>query len=215
MKLTSALALLPALVLANPLAVRQEERAKFTGGFSTDGNGCPANSDGVSVTISGSGQFFNETATVSLRDYRVNQSDQNRQCRVLLSVRFPLGCQSVVFANTLTGPVQLDAGATAAYQRVYVLPTAQLTGNRPADLRFTSANGPDFIQEDRVSARVTINNAGQAVLPFSLEGSLSLQRGPNNNANGQLANDVWSVSITEQGRCCELLLCLPAPRLLT
>lgn len=205
MKFTTALVLLPTLALANPLVVRQEDRAKFTGQFRTDGTGCPAGS--VSVTLSGSGQFVNETATVSLRSYRVQvgpnipPSEQSKQCRVLLDVRFPLGCQAVTFANTLTGPLQLDAGATGRYQRTYVLPTAQLTGNRPADLQFTSTSGPDFIQEDRVGARVTIQDANQRVLPFSLEGSLSLQRGPNNNANGLLANDVWSVSITEQGRC--------------
>jgi len=40
-----------------------------------------------------------------------------------------------------------------------MLPTAQLTGHRPADLQFMSASGPDFIQEERDGARVTIQNA--------------------------------------------------------
>jgi len=86
---------------------------------------------------------------VTLRSYRVQvgptipPTEQNKQCRVFLDVRFPLGCQAVTFGNTLTGAVQLDPGATGTYQRAYVLPTAQLTGNRPADLQFTSANFPD------------------------------------------------------------------------
>ncbi len=206
MKLATATILLPALALA-------QDRAKFTGQFRASGTGCPPGS--VSVVLGGSGEVANEVAEVSLRDYRVQigpnipPTEQNKQCQVFLDIRFPLGCSNITFSNSLTGPVQLDPGATGTYQRAYVLPTAQFSpvnGNRPANLQFTSASFPDFIQNDRFSARVTIQSGAPSTLPYSLEGGLSLQRGPINNSNGTLANDVWAVSIATQAACCKSTL---------
>ena len=207
MKFAAAtLLLLPALALA-------QDRAKFTGGFRTSGNGCPR--DSVSVVLGGEGEAANEVAEVSLRNYRVQLGGvQNLQCQVFLDIRFPTGCRRVSFSNTLTGPFQLDSGATGTYQRAFILPSAQniipTNGNRPADLRFVSSPGvPDYIQNDQFSASLTIGTGAPNVVPYSLEGSLSLQRGPNNTANGSLANNVWAVSIASQTTCCKSLTQFP------
>src|SRR4051812_1808982 len=99
MKLTTALALLPAAALANPLATRQAERAKFTGEFRTQGTGCPAGT--VTVTFDSQGPFANEVATVSLAAYNVQvgpgipDSQREKDCSIFFTVHYPLGCTRV------------------------------------------------------------------------------------------------------------------------
>ncbi|KAK3369892.1 hypothetical protein B0H63DRAFT_551803 [Podospora didyma] len=209
MKFTTALALLPAAALANPLATRQVERAKFTGNFRSQGTGCPPGS--VTVTFSGEGTFANEFATAFLSANTVQvgpgipDSQREKDCSIFLEVRLPLNrCTRINYGSTLNGPFRLDPGVTGNLHRAYVLERAtQVTGNNPPDLTFSSATpGPDFIQEDHPAGSYNIRNANEQNSSFSLQERMFLQK-PNNSVSGSLTNDVWAVSITDQVQCGE------------
>ena len=206
MKFTAAI-ILPAVAMANPLlSVRQEERAKFTGQFRTEGAGCPNGS--VNVTFSGSGEFVNEFAEVNLPTYNVQvgpnipDSQREKECSIFLTVHYPIGCTQVSYDSTLTGPVRLDPGVTGVFSRAYTQDHLTLTSGQPAELRFDSSSGPDFIQEDHPAGRVNINTPNQQNADFTLRSRLSLQR-PNNALSGTLTNDVYALSLTDQARCCK------------
>ncbi|KAK0637351.1 hypothetical protein B0T17DRAFT_613951 [Bombardia bombarda] len=197
MKSTIISLILPALALANPLiATRQAERAKFTGAVTTSGAGCPAGS--ATATFS-SGDFLNETATITLSVYRVAvgpnvPSDQReKDCKVELPIHFPLGCTRVNFNSTLTGAYQLNGDrVTGSYTRAYVLSPGQLQGGNPPALTFPQPfPAPAYIQQDGFVGTENIRNVNEQTVSFSLQGRLSLQNPA--SQSGELSNDVWSV----------------------
>jgi len=191
MKFSIAL-LLPALALA-------QERAKFVpGGHTLSGPGCDPNT--YDVVYSGSGQFVNEFATVTFRDYNATFPDPEREkfCNVFFTIDFPVGCTTVNYDNTVTGAFRLDPGVTGTVIRDYVLERSTAFPD-PANLLLTSATpGPDYIlDDDDFTSTTRIDTANQRLTRFGLQSRVFVQRN-NNNANGWVSQDVWAASITDQ-----------------
>ncbi|KAK3317901.1 hypothetical protein B0H66DRAFT_219797 [Apodospora peruviana] len=194
---TAAAILLPAsAALANPLvAVRQPPpRAKFTGGFSTSGNGCA----GASVAFDAT----NEIATVSLPNYFVNLPNRPAtSCAVTLLVRFPAGqCTSGTAVGHVSGHVNLPVGVTGTFtSRDYaVSPDGNVSQISPNG-QWTGPTDTDYTLDDQVSYTYNRPDANNNVVSFTLQGQLQLQ--PTNGPTGSLSNNQFVFDIQTQIPC--------------
>ncbi|KAK4149806.1 hypothetical protein C8A00DRAFT_18554 [Chaetomidium leptoderma] len=196
--LTVTALLLPATVLANPIAVvrRAAPKAQFIG-FSAQ-QGCGNN---VSVAF----DEANQVANVSLPEYSVRLPGPNRErgCSVTLTVRFPANvCTTGTAFGTASGQITLPDGVQAKFHaRDYaVSPTPGQVSHNSPNGEWSGPINKRYTIDDTVSYtfRPDPNNRD---VNFTLPGRLQLQ--PSNGPSGFLSNDRFVFDIRTQIPCCE------------
>ncbi|KAH6723323.1 hypothetical protein BKA61DRAFT_464280 [Leptodontidium sp. MPI-SDFR-AT-0119] len=203
MQLITAVLLLPALALANPVAKRQSkappaDEIKIISAQSS-GNGCPQGS--VTSTISPDRTLvtFGFDAFQTYIGPSAKQADKTKQCQIHLSLQYPGGFQYSVVDATYHGWARLDAGVTGTFVSSYFFSQAasQTCTTRSTISGAQWLNGDVYTKQDLIESTAVIWSPCGANGILNVNNRIALSS-TNAKQTGELSNDDATVAFTHQ-----------------
>lgn len=200
MRSIAALFLLPAVALAAP-APASAEQIQITS-VTTSGSGCPSGS--VSTTISEDRTVL----TLGFDKYQANLGvgaalhDRERDCLVLLNLKYPTGCTTSAVEATYHGFAQIDKGVTGTASSSYILSSGIAT-NSNSQNRFETAafaQGQVWTEQDVVGTTVVARSKWEQSINMLVRTRLSLYSF-NATASATVTRDDATIAFTKQAKC--------------
>ncbi|KAL5329815.1 hypothetical protein ACEPPN_003334 [Leptodophora sp. 'Broadleaf-Isolate-01'] len=227
MQLITAVLLLPALALANPVAKRQSkappaDEIKIISAQSS-GNGCPQGSVTSTISpdrtvrtaqsphlLSDKGEKKSHSHNTQLVTFgfdafqtyigpSAKQADKTKQCQIHLSLQYPGGFQYSVVDATYHGWARLDAGVTGTFVSSYFFSQAasQTCTTRSTISGAQWLNGDVYTKQDLIESTAVIWSPCGANGILNVNNRIALSS-TNAKQTGELSNDDATVAFTHQ-----------------
>lgn len=200
----SILFVLPGLVLgapAGPASSGGVAPIKITP-LTVSGSGCSGKSFSTSISDDGTVLTLGFDQYQTLVGPGVSGSDREKNCDILLSLRYPLGCTSGVINTTYHGFAQLSQGVSGNFPATYAVSPGSASGN-PSPTTFSAsgfAAGGVYTKKDLVAAKENIKVANQQDVRLAV-GTRIMMQAANAAVSGTLTVDDMTISITKLQRC--------------
>jgi hypothetical protein len=168
----------------------------------TSGNGCPAGTFTTQISPDRTVLTLGFDKYLTTIGNHANFASRDRDCQILLNVRYPLGCTESVLEATYHGFAQLDKGIAGAVAANYILLDG-IVANANSQTSFESSQwseGGVYTKHDVVPTSKNIRSQAERNTNVLIRTRIDLFSF-NATATASLSGDDATIAFTQQQRC--------------